>query len=246
MSCDANCDMSYDTSCQAGWAQRLSIVVPVRNEAAVLRPALERLQQLRAAGVEVIVVDGQSRDDSADLARGLADQLLRTDAGRALQMNAGATASNRALLLFLHVDTELPAGAVPALLAALDGGFDWGRFDVAIEPATPVLRLVAAMMNLRSRASGICTGDQALFMRREAFDAIGGYPVQELMEDIEISRRLRRRSRPACLRLRVRTSSRRWLRHGVLRTVALMWWLRLRYALGAQPGVLARLYREAR
>ena len=238
--------MAPRLSCHKTWAQRLSVVVPVRNEAAVLQPALERLQALRSAGVELIVVDGQSRDGSAHLARALADQVLRTEAWRALQMNAGAAASHRALLLFLHVDTELPADAVPALLAALDGGFDWGRFDVAIEPATPLLRLVASMMNLRSRATGICTGDQALFLRREAFEAVGGFPRQELMEDVEISRRLRRRGRPACLRLRVRTSSRRWLRHGVLRTVLLMWWLRLRYALGAEPSALARLYREAR
>jgi rSAM/selenodomain-associated transferase 2 len=233
-------------NCRQSWAQRLCIVVPVRNEAAVLEQSLARLQPLRAAGVELIVVDGASEDASAELAQPLADRVLRTAPGRALQMNAGAAASERPLLLFLHADTALPAGAVPALLAALDGGFDWGRFDVAIEPATPLLRLVAATMNLRSRASAICTGDQALFMRRDAFDAVGGFPSQELMEDVEISRRLRRRGRPACLRLRVRTSSRRWLRHGVLRTVLLMASLRLRYALGAEPAALARQYREAR
>jgi rSAM/selenodomain-associated transferase 2 len=233
-------------SCQQSWAQRLSIVVPVRNEAAGLEQSLARLQPLRAAGVELTVVDGASDDASAELARPLADRVLRSAAGRALQMNVGAAVGDRPLLLFLHADTELPANAVPALLAALDGGFDWGRFDVAIEPATPLLRLVAATMNLRSRVSAICTGDQALFMRREAFDAVGGFPSQELMEDVEISRRLRRRGRPACLRLRVRTSSRRWLRHGVLRTVLLMASLRLRYALGAEPAELARRYREAR
>ena len=233
-------------NCRQTWAQRLCIVVPVRNEAAVLEQSLARLQPLRAAGVELIVVDGASEDASAELAQPLADRVLRSAPGRALQMNAGAAAGERPLLLFLHADTALPAGAVPALLAALDGGFDWGRFDVAIEPTTPLLRLVAATMNLRSRASAICTGDQALFMRREAFDAVGGFPAQELMEDVEISRRLRRRGRPACLRLRVRTSSRRWLRHGVLRTVLLMASLRLRYALGAEPAALARQYREAR
>jgi rSAM/selenodomain-associated transferase 2 len=233
-------------NCRQTWAQRLCIVVPVRNEAAVLEQSLARLQPLRAAGVELIVIDGASDDASAELAQPLADRVLRTAPGRALQMNAGAAAGARPLLLFLHVDTELPAGAAPALLAAIDGGFDWGRFDVAIEPATPLLRLVAATMNLRSRASAICTGDQALFMRRDAFEAVGGFPAQELMEDVEISRRLRRRGRPACLRLRVRTASRRWLRHGVLRTVLLMASLRLRYALGAEPAALARLYRDAR
>lgn len=238
--------MAPPMSCQQGWARRLGIIVPVRNEAAVLERALAPLQALRSQGVELIVVDGCSRDASAALARPLADRVLCTRAGRARQLNAGAVASRRSLLLFLHVDTGLPEGAVPALLAALDGGFDWGRFDVSIEPATPLLRVVATMMNLRSRASGICTGDQALFMRREAYDAVGGFPQQELMEDVEISRRLRRLGRPASLRLRVRTSSRRWLRHGVVRTVLLMWWLRLRYALGARPADLARLYREAR
>ncbi len=232
--------------CRQTWAQRLAIIVPVRNESAVVEAALRRLQDLRNLGVELIVVDGTSTDATATLARCWADTVLSTPPGRARQLNAGAAASQRQLLLFLHVDTALPPNAVQAALAALDGGYGWGRFDVTLDPPVPALRLVAAMMNLRSRLTGICTGDQALFMTREVFDSVGGFPAQDLMEDIEISRRLRRAARPACLRLKVTTSGRRWLRDGVARTVLLMWWLRLRYACGADPAALARWYREAR
>jgi rSAM/selenodomain-associated transferase 2 len=221
-------------------AARLTIVVPVLDEAAILEASLRSLAPLRARGHEVIVVDGGSGDGSAALAAPLADRVLHAPRGRAVQMNAGAHAASGDVLLFLHADTRLPAHADEQIISSL-GEHRWGRFDVEIEGRHPALRVVAAAMNLRSRLTGIATGDQAIFVRREDFP---GFPEIALMEDVALSRRLRRLGRPACLRLRVRTSGRRWESRGVLRTVLLMWRLRLLYALGVAPERLARQYRR--
>ena len=224
--------------------QRLSIIIPTLNEAEGIVATLESLGELRRRGHEVIVVDGGSSDGTASLAAGLADRVLAASAGRAGQMNAGARAAASDVLLFLHADSRLPDEADRLVLQGLAaGGLAWGRFDVRIAGSHPLLRVVEAMMNLRSRLTHICTGDQGIFVRREAFDAVGGYPGQELMEDLAISARLRRVSAPLCLRQRCLTSARRWESQGVLRTVVLMWWLRLQYALGAAPARLARGYR---
>ena len=220
---------------------RISVIVPVFDEAAGIVECLDALQGLRALGHEVIVVDGGSGDGSAELAAPRADRVLRTTRGRAAQMNAGARAAQGEALLFLHADTRLPSRAADAVCAALSSG-EWGRFDVEIDGRHALLPVVAAMMNLRSRLTGIATGDQAIFVRRAVFETIGGYAQIALMEDIELSRRLRRRSRPASLRLRVRTSGRRWETRGVLRTVVLMWRLRLAYRFGADPQRLAERY----
>ncbi len=159
-------------------------------------------------------------------------------------MNAGAAAAHADLLLFLHADTRLPSDALALVLAALAAPHrDWGRFDVRIVGRHPMLALVAAGMNLRSRLSGIATGDQAIFVRRAAFDAVGGFPAQPLMEDVELSRRLKRRARPVCLRARVETSGRRWEKFGIWRTIGLMWRLRLFYWLGVSPERLEKAYR---
>ena len=215
-------------------AQRLSVVVPALNEAAGIRAELEALAPLRARGHEVIVVDGGSTDGTAQLAAGLCDRLLVTERGRALQMNAGARAASGQMLVFLHADTRLPARFV------IPESSLWGRFDVRIEGRHPLLKLVAWSMNLRSRLSGIATGDQAMFVRRELFP---GFPEIALMEDIALSRLLlKRRGRPACLREKVVTSGRRWESRGVLRTIVLMWRLRLMYFLGARPEDLSRIY----
>ena len=219
-------------------AQRLSVVVPALNEAAGIRAALEALAPLRRAGHEVIVVDGGSADGTPELAAGLCDRVLRSARGRAVQMNAGAAAANGDVLVFLHADTQLPLNFEEAVLASLETAL-WGRFDVTIDGRHPLLKVVAWSMNLRSRLTGIATGDQAIFVRREAFR---GFPEMALMEDIAFSRAMRRRGPPACLRSRVLTSGRRWEARGVLRTIALMWWLRLRYFLGARPDDLARRY----
>jgi len=219
---------------------RLSIVVPALNEAAGIRAALEALAPLRARGHEVIVVDGGSSDRTPQLALGLCDQVIHGAKGRAVQMNAGARAANGDALIFLHADTRLPADADRAVLAALAGS-TWGRFDVRIEGRHPLLPLVAAAMNLRSRLTGIATGDQAIFVRRDAFR---GFPEIALMEDIAFSAAMA--ARPACLRQRAVTSGRRWERGGVLRTVLLMWRLRFLYAIGVPPARLARDYAERR
>jgi len=221
----------------------LSIVVPTLDEAAGIAATLQALGSLRARGAEVIVVDGGSRDRTAEIARPLCDRLLTAPRGRAAQMNAGAGAAQGEVLLFLHADTRLPDDADRLVLAGLAAsGRAWGRFDVRIDGTHPLLPLVAALMNLRSRASGIATGDQAIFVARTAFAAVGGYPDIALMEDIVLSRRLKRLTRPLCLRSRALTSGRRWEKHGVMRTILTMWRLRLAFWLGAKPDTLAARY----
>lgn len=221
----------------------LSVIVPMLNEAAGIGQTLGALAPLRQRGVQLIVADGGSTDGSAGIAAPLADAVIATPRGRALQMNAGAAAAHGDILLFLHADTALPAGADTLIMDAIaDRGAAWGRFDVTIEGVSRMLPIVASMMNLRSRLTGIATGDQAIFVRRIDFFAVGGFPVQPLMEDIELSRRLKARSAPVCLAQRVATSGRRWDGNGVWRTIFLMWNLRLRYWLGARADTLAKGY----
>lgn len=222
---------------------RLSIVIPTLDEAAGIVDQLNALQPLRREGHEIIVVDGGSTDATAELARPLADVFLATPRGRSLQMNAGAAQARGEVLLFLHADTRLPNGGVAEIAAALSrADCAWGRFDVTIEGRHPMLRVVASLMNLRSRLTGIATGDQAVFVRRGAFERVGGFPPIALMEDIALSVALKRVSRPACLRARVTTSGRRWEKHGVGRTILTMWRLRIAYFFGAEPARLARAY----
>jgi rSAM/selenodomain-associated transferase 2 len=221
----------------------LSIVMPVLDEAAGIAATLAALQPLRRRGVEVVVVDGGSTDATVALATPWADAVLAGPRGRARQMNTGAAAARGEVLLFLHADTQLPEGADRQVHGALGRGACWGRFDVRIAGRAPMLRVVAAMMNLRSRITGIATGDQAIFVRRDSFQQVGAFPDQPLMEDIELSRRLRALQRPACLPGPAVTSGRRWEAHGVWRTIVLMWRLRWRYWRGESPHALARAYR---
>ena len=221
----------------------LSIVIPTLNEAVAIAHTLEALQELRTRGVELIVVDGGSSDATLAVAAPLADAVVSAPRGRAVQMNAGAARARGEVLLFLHADTQLPQRADERVRRAVDAGACWGRFDVRIDGRPAVLRVVAAAMNARSRLSGIATGDQAIFVRRDVFEQLGGYAPLPLMEDIELSRRLKRAGRPACLRPPVLTSGRRWQTRGVWRTVALMWWLRWRYWRGESPQRLAEAYR---
>ena len=225
---------------------RLSIVVPTLDEAGSIESTLVAARAAGAPGVEIVVADGGSRDATRSLAATLADRVIEAPRGRASQMNAGARAASGDALLFLHADTLLPPQAHAAILEALAGGREWGRFDVSISGAGALLPMVATLMNARSRWSGIATGDQAIFATRAAFDAVGGFPAIPLMEDVALSKALRRRCAPACLAVRVITSGRRWERHGTLRTVLLMWRLRLAYALGADPHRLARRYGAGR
>lgn len=220
----------------------LAIIVPVLNEGHALAQRLQALQAFRARGVQLLVVDGGSTDASAAVAAPLADQVLIAPRGRAAQMNAGACATRADTLLFLHADTQLPPDADMQIANALRSGPAWGRFDVHIQGRHPLLPMVAAFMNARSRMTGIATGDQALFVRRAVFNAVGGFAPQPLMEDVDLSRRLRVVTAPACLAARVTTSGRRWDQHGLWHTIALMWRLRAAYFLGASPQALAARY----
>ena len=226
---------------------RLSIIMPVLNEGEDIAATLDALSGMRALGVEVVVVDGGSRDATVSRARLRADRIILSPRGRALQMNAGAQKASGDVLLFLHADTRLPDHADHVVLSGLErSGRAWGRFDVKIEGQDPLLRMVGWLMSLRSRVTGIATGDQAMFVKRDVFHAVGGFPAIELMEDIALSKLLKRVSRPLCLREQVVTSGRRWERHGVVRTIVLMWRLRLAYFFGADPNELAQLYGHGR
>ena len=222
---------------------KLSIIIPVLNEGDDIAAALDALAHLRTAGTEVIVVDGGSRDATVERAQLRADRVVLATRGRALQMNAGAERASGDVLLFLHADTRLPAEADRVVLNGLDQSRRvWGRFDVKIDGRSRLLPVVAWLMRLRSRLTGIATGDQAIFLRRDAFQAVGGFPALALMEDIAICKRLKRLGRPLCLRACVTTSGRRWEKNGVLSTILLMWRLRFAYFLGADPKQLARQY----
>lgn len=222
---------------------RLSVVIPCLNEASGIAPALERLQPLRRRGVEVIVVDGGSSDGSVALATPLADRVLTAPRGRASQMNAGATVARGPVLLFLHADCALPADGDRLIADGLQaGGKRWGRFDIRLAGAHPSLKIVAFMMNWRSRLTGIATGDQGLFVTRGLFADAGGFPAIPLMEDIALSKSLKTFGAPLCLHERITASGRRWDERGALRTMLLMWRLRLAYFLGADPADLALRY----
>mgnify|MGYP001765188005 CR=1 FL=1 len=220
----------------------VSIVVPVLNEATTIAENLAALAPLRAAGAEIIVVDGASADDSAARAAPFADRMIVAARGRARQMNAGARAARGETLLFLHVDTRLPGDALALVREGVRAGAVWGRFDIVIVGRSRLLPLVAALMNARSRLTGVATGDQAIFVRRDVFEDVGGFPDIALMEDVALSRRLKRHAAPLCLSARARTSGRRWDDNGALRTIMLMWRLRLSYFFGADPNDLARRY----
>ncbi len=221
----------------------LSIVIPCLNEAGGIADALSALAPLRARGAEVIVVDGGSQDDTAARAAPHVDLVISSQRGRAVQMNAGAARARGEILLFLHADTLLPEAADALVVEGLQRARrGWGRFDVTIAGRHPLLGMIARFMNLRSRLSGIATGDQAIFVTKSLFTAAGGYPEIALMEDVELSRRLKRFGPPLCLRHRLTTSGRRWETRGVLRTIFLMWRLRLAYRFGADPTKLAMRY----
>ncbi len=223
---------------------KLSIIIPVLNEQACIAATLDHLVPLRARGVEIVVVDGGSDDDTPDIAATNSDCVVAATRGRASQQNAGAQLASGEVLLFLHGDTRLPADADALIARALaDDRRVWGRFDVSFDASSPMMRVIATMMNWRSRWTSVATGDQCIFVRRSAFEAVGGFPAIALMEDVALSKLLRKVSAPACLRARVTTSARRWQRHGVWRTIFLMSGLRLAYVLGVSPDRLARWYR---
>lgn len=225
----------------------ISVVIPTLNEAGAIVTALTPLQAWRRAGHEVIVVDGYSADSTFALAAPLTDKCITAGPGRAAQMNAGAALASGSLLLFLHADTRLPPDALRILSAFAERRRAlWGRFDVTLAAPGFAFRAIETLMNLRSRLSGVATGDQAMFVSREMFEQLGGFPPIALMEDVALSKRLRRAHWPQCLRSRVQTSARRWQRNGVCTTVVLMWGLRLAYVCGVSPTRLRTVYERRR
>lgn len=221
---------------------RISIIIPTLDEAAVVATTLAPLQTLRQAGHEVIVADGGSTDRTADIAQPLVDRVIATVRGRARQMNAGARLAQGDVLLFLHADTLLPPGAIDQILTGVRNGAAWGWFDVQLSGPHPLLRVIAHCMSWRAGLTRIATGDQAIFVKRDVFFRVGGYPDLALMEDVALCKRLRTHATSRRIRVPVLSSSRRWERHGVIRTILLMWWLRLVFALGADSLRLAARY----
>ena len=222
----------------------ISIIIPALNELAAMTEARPRLRALRDRGCEVILVDGGSDDGTREVAAGYVHKVLSSARGRATQMNTGASHARGRLLVFLHIDTVLPDGAIEQLEHVLETNTPpvWGRFDVRLRGSEWYFRVIETAMNLRSRWSGIATGDQTLFVDQALFHDLGGFPEIALMEDVALSARLRKVARPRCLTEQVTTSTRKWRTDGVVRTVLLMWWLRLAFALGADPDTLARMY----
>jgi len=220
----------------------LSIIIPTFNEAETIRPSLEALQVYRHRGHEIIVCDGGSSDNTVNRTQGLCDTIITTDRGRARQMNAGAKAASGDIFIFVHADTRLPATADRLICLSLQKN-NWGFFKARLDGGNILYRIIELLMNLRSRSSLIATGDQALYLRRTLFETIGGYPDIDIMEDIALCRRLKiTGQRPGFISTPVTTSSRRWEKDGVMKTILLMWHLRLAYFLGADPSKLAKLY----
>jgi len=222
---------------------KISIIIPVLNEASVIVQTLSPLQPLRQKGHEVIVVDGGSDDDTMFLSKPLADEVIQSPRGRSRQMNTGATLARGDILLFLHADTFLPDHADRLIIEGMNRRRRlWGRFDAQLSGKHPLLRVIEFLMNWRSRLSHIATGDQGIFVKRDLFEKIGGFPDIDLMEDIALCKLLKKYDRPLCLRQRIITSSRRWEEKGLFRTVLLMWVLRFAYFFKADPRRLAKLY----
>jgi rSAM/selenodomain-associated transferase 2 len=224
---------------------KYSIIIPTLNEAPIITSTLTRLQTLRPV-VEIIIADGGSTDNTVDLAAAYADQVISSAPGRALQMNAGASQANGDVLIFLHADTLLPEKALDLIKQSISSTSPWGRFDIRLSGRQFMFRVIAQMMNWRSRLTGIATGDQVIFVSKEAFYAAGQYPEINLMEDIALCKALNTISTPVCLNAKVTSSSRRWEQNGIFQTIVLMWVIRLLCFLGADPNVLAQLYAKGR
>lgn len=219
----------------------VSIIIPVLNESAGIARLLDYLDPLRdEAGI--LLVDGGSDDETVNVCRQRGFQIIQAATGRAIQMNTGAQQMKAGIYWFLHVDCLPPPDALQDIVLAINGGHVWGRFDVHLTGNRWIYRWIGMMMNWRSCLTAVATGDQGIFVRSDVFEKIGGYPDIPLMEDIAISKNLRRYGRPACLHSSIKVSSRRWEKHGVFRTIALMWWLRFRYFLGESPKRLHRIY----
>jgi rSAM/selenodomain-associated transferase 2 len=228
----------------------ISVVIPTLNEEEAIAQAIRSCRE--AGPCEVVVADGGSRDRTVEIARGVADTVISASQGRAAQMNAGAAVARGEILLFLHADTLLPRGSVTSVLDALrDPAVIGGAFRVRLAPSSSAGRYVRAtlaitgrMIGARAGVSRAFTGDQAIFVRAGSFRAVGGYPEIPLMEDVELSRRMRRAGKTVLLPLRVETSGRRWEAWGPFRTVLFMWRLRIGHLLGRTPSQSAEAYRR--
>ncbi len=216
--------------------------MPVLNEEETIASTLQHLQCYREQGHKIIVVDGGSHDDTVARTHGLVDQTLKSKCGRAFQMNTGAEHTDDEVLVFLHADTVLPGKGCEMITHVIENGGQWGRFDVRLSGKSWLFRVIEKMMNWRSCLTSIATGDQAIFVRKSLFWEVGGYPGIQLMEDVALSQKLRNHSKPVCLKSCVTTSSRKWESNGILRTVFLMWRLRVMYSLGVPANKLARQY----
>ena len=220
----------------------ISIIIPTLNEEEAIQKLLQQLQAYRQQGHEVIVVDGGSSDETVSISKSLADNIISSEAGRALQMNNGATQSKNKILWFLHADTSLPANVIEVIQKSLTKN-NWGRFNIKLSGSNFLFRIIEKMINLRSCISGIATGDQGIFVKRELFESIGGFSEIPLMEDVELSRKIKKISKPICIKETLTTSSRRWEKKGILQTILLMWRLRFLYWIGVSPDKLSKLYR---
>ncbi len=219
-----------------------TIVIPTLNEEAEIQTCLMKLKGLREEGFEVIVVDGRSIDKTSQLLEGLCDQFISSKPGRAAQMNVGARKAKGEFIYFLHVDIQLPEKFSEVISSIEADRFCWGRFDVKLSGSHFLFRVIESMMNLRSRMTGIATGDQVIFVSKNLFQEVDGFPEIALMEDIAMSRNLKNICSPLCLRHKVLTSSRRWEKYGIISTTLKMWWLRFSYYIGVDPVRLARQY----
>ncbi|ARQ00887.1 TIGR04283 family arsenosugar biosynthesis glycosyltransferase [Pseudorhodoplanes sinuspersici] len=221
----------------------LSIIVPVLNEARTITNALTALKPFRQRGVEVIVVDGGSDDDTAQLAQPLADRVIRGPRGRAAQMNEGAKAASGFIFLFLPSEITLPADADTQVMygRARDTSV-WGRFDMRLTGQHALLPIAARILNWRSRMSGIASSEQAIFIQRETFFRLGGFPDMPVMDDVEMSKRLKAISPPICVASRVTVPARRFDREGFWTTLRMMWLMRFRYRMGMKPAEILKRY----
>ncbi len=223
--------------------KKFSIIIPTLNEQRGIENCLQALQPLRQHA-ELIIADGGSNDNTLVIATTLVDKIIHLGKGRAKQMNMGAKSATGEILLFLHADTFLPNHALVLIEQGLVENKQWGRFNIHLEGSSYMLAIISQMMNWRSRLTGIATGDQVIFIHKSLFEKIGGYADIALMEDIALCSVLKTESSPLCLKAKVRSSGRRWLQFGVIKTIVLMWSLRLRYWLGQSPNDLAELYRK--